>query len=66
MLTAFHDLYHGSLAFAGLLRDALAEESQHTDSSPERTIALLCPSSPVFLFAWLGLMKLGYAVLLIA
>lgn len=30
------------------------------------TVALLCPSSVEFLFTWLGLMRLGYAVLLIA
>ena len=30
------------------------------------TIALICPSSAGFLFTWLGLIELGYAVLLIA
>lgn len=30
------------------------------------TIALICPSTPDFLFTWLGLMWLGHAVLLIA
>lgn len=31
-----------------------------------KTVALLCPSSWEFLFAWLALMRMGYSVLLIA
>lgn len=31
-----------------------------------QTVALLCHSSPEFLFTWLGLIRLGHAVLLIA
>lgn len=33
---------------------------------PGKTVALLCHSSPEFLFTWLGLMRLGLSVLLIA
>jgi acyl-CoA synthetase (AMP-forming)/AMP-acid ligase II len=29
-------------------------------------VGLICPSSEDFLFAWLGLMRAGFAVLLIA
>lgn len=34
--------------------------------SQKRTVALLCPSTPAFLFTWLALMRLDRAVLLIA
>lgn len=36
------------------------------DSEPAETVALLCPSSEDFLFAWLALMRLGHPVLLLA
>ncbi|KAL9120345.1 MAG: hypothetical protein Q9187_003101 [Circinaria calcarea] len=62
----FRDLCSGSASYARLLRNVLAGEGKTTDSNAKRTVALLCPSSPVFLLAWLGLMRLGYAVLLIA
>jgi acyl-coenzyme A synthetase/AMP-(fatty) acid ligase len=41
---------------------------QNLGRAPEgaETVALLCHSSPEFLFTWLALMKLGYSVLLIA
>lgn len=35
-------------------------------SGQDGTVALLCPSTPEFLFAWLGLVRLGYSVMLIA
>ena len=50
--------------FAELLKGDIG--SSHADEDGPQTIALLCPSSPLFLFAWLGLMRLSYAVLLIA
>lgn len=34
--------------------------------STRSTVALLCPSTPEFLFTWLALIRLGHAVLLIA
>ncbi|KAF2769914.1 acetyl-CoA synthetase-like protein [Teratosphaeria nubilosa] len=42
--------------------------SQSSDSTlfEGRTIGLLCPSTPDFLFTWLALMRLGKSVLLIA
>ena len=43
-----------------LLRD------QKQALSKRRTVGLLCPSNPEFLFTWLALMRLGQAVLLIA
>ncbi|KAK5056826.1 hypothetical protein LTR84_012358 [Exophiala bonariae] len=39
---------------------------QKLHSTAKCTVALLCPSSPEFLFTWLALMKLGHSVLLIA
>lgn len=41
--------------------------SKNPDTLSKRaTVGLLCPSTPEFLFTWLGLMRLGHAVLLIA
>ncbi|RMZ00779.1 hypothetical protein D0862_06620 [Hortaea werneckii] len=40
--------------------------SQKEVLSSLQTVALLCPSTPEFLFTWLALMRLGHAVLLIA
>ena len=51
--------------FADLLKGHLPEH-QNMKGDPQCTVALLCPSSPLFLFAWLGLMRLGLAVLLVA
>ena len=62
--SAFSDLFQGSNIFAELLKGDIGE--LHKDGDMQQTIALLCPSSPLFLFAWLGLMRLGYSVLLIA
>lgn len=56
----FADIDRGSNAFASRLSTAL-EASRKSE-----TIALLCHSSPEFLFTWLGLMRLGHSVLLIA
>ena len=56
----FGDVEQGTIVFAKRLSDALDTPKQL------ETIALLCHSSPEFLFTWLGLMKLGHPVLLIA
>lgn len=45
---------------------AAATVAQKLHSTARTTVALLCPSSPEFLFTWLALMKLGHPVLLIA
>lgn len=60
MTKAFHDLRRKTLAYAHAFEQILS------DRRPSRTIGLLCPSSEDFLFAWLGLMRCGYSVLLIA
>jgi acyl-coenzyme A synthetase/AMP-(fatty) acid ligase len=54
----FGDIHRGTNAFAERLSSALQASGN--------TVALLCHSSPEFLFTWLGLMRLGLAVLLIA
>ncbi|KAH6612690.1 male sterility protein-domain-containing protein [Boeremia exigua] len=59
------------LTFADVARgvNVLAEKHlQALGRAPEapETVALLCHSSPEFLFTWLALMRLGYSVLLIA
>lgn len=56
----FADVECGTHAFALRLSAVLG-----LPKKPE-TIALLCHSSPEFLFTWLGLMRLGHSVLLIA
>ncbi|KAF1943444.1 hypothetical protein EJ02DRAFT_510963 [Clathrospora elynae] len=56
----FADVDRGTNVFAIRLSNAIG-----TLRRPE-TIALLCHSSPEFLFTWLGLMRLGCSVLLIA
>jgi len=56
----FADVDRGSNAFALRLSAVLKSPST------SETIALLCHSSPEFLFTWLGLMRLGHPVLLIA
>lgn len=57
----FSEIFYGVSNVANLLlsdnRDALSKRS---------TVALLCPSTPDFLFTWLALMKLGHSALLIA
>ncbi|KAH7077084.1 male sterility protein-domain-containing protein [Paraphoma chrysanthemicola] len=54
----FDDVYRGTNVFAQRLSSTLGALGQ--------TVALLCHSSPEFLFTWLGLMRLGRSVLLIA
>ncbi|KAF1984508.1 acetyl-CoA synthetase-like protein [Aulographum hederae CBS 113979] len=55
-----------------VLRDAsiiiaqILEEEHRAELSQSRTVALLCPSSPTFLFVFLGLIRLGRAVLIIS
>ncbi|KAF2156883.1 acetyl-CoA synthetase-like protein [Myriangium duriaei CBS 260.36] len=57
----FKDLHRGSVNLA------LEYRRKHGDIlAGSSSIALLCPSTPEFLFTWLGLMRLGQAVLLIA
>ncbi|PSK55212.1 hypothetical protein B9Z65_2601 [Elsinoe australis] len=58
---SFRSLSRKSIALAVRLNASFKE--QFADS---KTVALLCPSTPEFLFTWLALMRLGYAVLLIA
>lgn len=57
----FGDVDRGTNVFAARLLRPLRK----SPTGPE-TVALLCHSSPEFLFTWLALMKLGYSVLLIA
>lgn len=57
----FRDVYNGSAVFAHRLSESFRSQMHH-----RQTIALLCHSSPEFLFTWLGLMTLGHSVLLIA
>jgi acyl-coenzyme A synthetase/AMP-(fatty) acid ligase len=54
----FGDVHRGSNVLAQRLLSSLTRTGN--------TVALLCHSSPEFLFTWLGLMRLGLAVLLIA
>lgn len=54
----FGEVHHGTNAFTQRLEDGVAMAG--------KTVALLCHSSPEFLFTWLGLMRLGRSVLLIA
>lgn len=66
----YSDLRRKSLSTAKALSISIVESlSQHNSDPTVRagtTVALLCPSSVDFLFTWLGLMRLGYAVLMIA
>ncbi|KAF9692411.1 hypothetical protein EKO04_009478 [Ascochyta lentis] len=57
----FGDVNQGTNVFAERLFRVL-----HRSPKGPETVALLCHSSPEFLFTWLALMKLGYSVLLIA
>ena len=59
--TAFADLRQKSIDKAWLIHANIKDES-----NAPKNAALLCSSSEDFLFAWLGLMRLGYSVLLIA
>ena len=42
------------------------QQEMGADLNQNRTVGLLCPSTPDFLLTWLALMRLGHAVLLIA
>jgi acyl-coenzyme A synthetase/AMP-(fatty) acid ligase len=55
---SFGEVHQGSNIFAQRLSSTLGPAGG--------TVALLCHSSPEFLFTWLGLMRLGHSVLLIA
>jgi len=58
----FRDIQRGSIYISQLA----SEQITNAKPSGQTTVALLCPSTPEFLFTWLGLMRLGHAVLLIA
>ena len=60
---AFKDLKRGSVGVVNSLRKLV-----QTNHPIERQlcVGLICGSSENFLFAWLGLMRAGFAVLLIA
>ncbi|KAL8685031.1 MAG: hypothetical protein Q9218_008011, partial [Villophora microphyllina] len=63
----FAELHKSSLSSAALLGKLLKfENNGQSGKGASKTIALLCPSSIEFLFAWLGLMQLDYSVLLVA
>jgi acyl-coenzyme A synthetase/AMP-(fatty) acid ligase len=57
----FSDLQDGSKRVAALLQKTHGEVLTKLN-----TVALICPSTPEFLFTWLALMRLGHPVLLIA
>lgn len=57
----FSDLENGSKKVASLLQRTHGDLLSNSD-----TVALICPSTPEFLFAWLALMRLGHPVLLVA
>ncbi|TIA44713.1 acetyl-CoA synthetase-like protein [Aureobasidium pullulans] len=57
----FSDLQEGSKKVASLLQKTHGELLSKSD-----TVALICPSTPEFLFTWLALMRLGHPVLLVA
>ncbi|PNS17757.1 L-2-aminoadipate reductase [Sphaceloma murrayae] len=59
-VSTFLDLANTSTALAVQLRDTFK------DIRKSQTVALLCPSTSIFLFTWLALMRLGHPVLLIA
>lgn len=57
----FSEIHQATEKVAALLRN------QHGELlATSKTVALICPSTPEFLFTWLALMRLGHAVLLIA
>ena len=58
---AFADLRQKTIEKAHCIRGQINDES-----NAPKNAALLCSSSDEFLLAWLGLMRLGYSVLLIA
>ncbi|KAK5246805.1 hypothetical protein LTR40_011969, partial [Exophiala xenobiotica] len=58
-ILTFRDVRQGSEIVAEALSTRLG-------SRPGQTVALLCPSSPDFLFTWLAIIRLGHSALLIA
>jgi acyl-CoA synthetase (AMP-forming)/AMP-acid ligase II len=64
-VSTFADVRHGSVLVARLLQSKL-DIRVESQSENEINVALLCQSNADFLFTWLGLIRLGYAVLLIA
>ncbi|MCJ1464215.1 hypothetical protein MMC07_002828 [Pseudocyphellaria aurata] len=63
----FSDLRQQSIHTAKALSNSITRiYPGNGKASTGRTVALLCPSSVESLFAWLGLMRLGFSVLLIA
>ncbi|KAL6709782.1 hypothetical protein ACN47E_001211 [Coniothyrium glycines] len=56
----FNNVDHGTNVFAARLSNSMPPPRK------SETIALICHSSPEFLFTWLGLIRLGFSVLLIA
>ncbi len=69
--TGFGDLHRGSIVISGHLSRLICPQSPSNIDSPRpeslpRAVALLCPSSADFLFVWLGLMRKGHSVLLLA
>lgn len=58
---SFSDIRQGSCHTALQLSLSLSRGGQRS-----QTVALLCPSTPRFLFTWLGLIRTGRAVLLLA
>jgi len=58
-ILTFGTLKQAVIAAAQALKNALV-------LSKDDTVALLCSSSPEFLLAWLGLIRLGHSVLLLA
>ena len=58
---SFHDVAVGTDYVARRLAETLPQTSPRS-----KTVALLCPSTPEFLFTWLALVSLGYSVLLVA
>ncbi|KAH8679015.1 hypothetical protein BGZ60DRAFT_561989 [Tricladium varicosporioides] len=75
---SFKELRDASVDSTVVLRDAIKRES-HAQNTNENTgpggdkkngepscVAMLCPSSMGFIFCWLGLIRAGYSVLIIA
>ncbi|KAE9375906.1 acetyl-CoA synthetase-like protein [Stipitochalara longipes BDJ] len=62
-ILSFRDLRRGSVGVVNSLKELVVEDDL---AGRQPCVALICPSSEDFLFAWLGLMRAGFAVLLIA
>ena len=60
---SFQDVHRGTSFSAQVLGRLL---QQKNSPKTQKIVALLCPSCPEFLFAWLGLIRLGHGVLLLA